>query len=256
MICRRGALIVFEGGDRVGKTTQVTRLFEQLQRNGVKVEHMRFPDRSTEIGTVINKYLSSDSQLSDQCIHLLFSANRWEFEQEILRKLHNGTTLIVDRYAFSGAAYTAAKGLSLHWCCQPDVGMPRPDRVFYLHAPAAAIRQRRGYGEERYERDEMQSKVVACYDMLFEADRWTKIDATLNEQTIHELLLAETSQVIATSGDQPVDKLWTPSLPGSVQCTKQTSGDMSNVTSVDWLKTPATIILISICLSLFFKFFM
>jgi dTMP kinase len=65
-----------------------------------------------------------------------------------------------------------AQGLSLHWCCQPDVGLPRPDRVFYLHAPTSTVHHRPGYGEERYERDDMQIKVAACYEMLFDAEHW------------------------------------------------------------------------------------
>lgn len=39
----------------------------------------------------------------------MFSANRWEMKEEILKELRNGTTLICDRYAFSGVAYSAAK---------------------------------------------------------------------------------------------------------------------------------------------------
>jgi len=39
----RGKLIVFEGLDRAGKSTQCERLVEQLSQNGHKVKHMRFP---------------------------------------------------------------------------------------------------------------------------------------------------------------------------------------------------------------------
>ena len=42
-------------------------------------------------------------------------------------KLNSGVTLVVDRYAFSGVAFTAAKGYSLAWCKQPDEGLPAPD---------------------------------------------------------------------------------------------------------------------------------
>jgi dTMP kinase len=47
---RRGALIVFEGVDRCGKTTQTTRLVDTLTKRGKDVRLMRFPDRTTATG--------------------------------------------------------------------------------------------------------------------------------------------------------------------------------------------------------------
>ena len=54
----RGAFIVFEGIDRCGKTTQSETLVEKLRSEGVEVCHMRFPDRTTQVGTMINAYLT------------------------------------------------------------------------------------------------------------------------------------------------------------------------------------------------------
>ena len=48
----RGALIVFEGLDRSGKSTQCEKLVEQQRRDGKKVHHMRFPNRSTPTAPV------------------------------------------------------------------------------------------------------------------------------------------------------------------------------------------------------------
>lgn len=74
----RGALVVLEGLDRCGKTSQSTRLVKNLDELGYPAELFRFPDRNTVIGQMISSYLNSDSQLDDHTIHLLFSANRWE----------------------------------------------------------------------------------------------------------------------------------------------------------------------------------
>lgn len=49
-------------------------------------------------------------ELSDEAIHLLFSANRWERANNIMKLLEAGTTLIVDRYCYSGVAFSASKG--------------------------------------------------------------------------------------------------------------------------------------------------
>lgn len=74
----RGAFIVFEGADRAGKSTQCQMLVEHLQAAGVAAELWRFPDRTTAIGKMINSYLTSQAEIDDAAVHLLFSANRWE----------------------------------------------------------------------------------------------------------------------------------------------------------------------------------
>ena len=74
----RGAFIVFEGADRAGKSTQCQMLVDHLAAQGVAVERWCFPDRTTAIGKMINSYLTSQSEIDDAAVHLLFSANRWE----------------------------------------------------------------------------------------------------------------------------------------------------------------------------------
>lgn len=74
----RGTFIVLEGLDRAGKTTQVKLLEQRFVEAGRPVKMMRFPDRSTIIGQMIDGYLKSSVEMEDHVIHLLFSANRWE----------------------------------------------------------------------------------------------------------------------------------------------------------------------------------
>lgn len=56
--------------------------------------------------------------------------------------LKQGTHLVVDRYAYSGVAYSAAKGLSRSWCASVDEGLLAPDVVFFLHVDADAAGNR------------------------------------------------------------------------------------------------------------------
>lgn len=99
-------------------------------------------------------YIASQSS-SHLCLCTTLSSGR----EELLRKLHAGTTLVVDRYAYSGVAFTAAKGLpglDRAWCMAPDAGLPAPDAVFFLSLTVEAAEARGGYGEERYEKAEFQ----------------------------------------------------------------------------------------------------
>lgn len=54
----------------------------------------------------------------------------------------------------------------MNWCKQPDVGLLTPDLVLFLDLPIEAAEQRGGFGEERYEKREMQIKVRELFLQL------------------------------------------------------------------------------------------
>jgi len=158
-------------------------LAEDMQNDGIKVRHMRFPDRTTPIGQMINSYLSGQSEQDDHVIHLLFSANRWEAVPSIQADLEAGTTIIVDRYYYSGCVYSAAKenpSMSLEWCRKPEVGLPRPDLCLFLDISAEDAAKRGGYGTEKYEKKEMQDRVRGLFETMMqkkEGEDFVRIDA-------------------------------------------------------------------------------
>lgn len=165
----RGKLIVFEGLDRSGKSTQCALLVERLREKGERVEHLRFPERTTPIGQMINAYLQGNQALEDHVVHLLFSANRWEVAPEIERLINDGITVVIDRYYYSGCVYSAAKqiqGLGLEWARHPDVGLPRPDLCIFLDVSPETVASRGGFGEEIYERREMQARVRELFEVM------------------------------------------------------------------------------------------
>ncbi|KAF9038142.1 thymidylate kinase-like protein [Panaeolus papilionaceus] len=169
----RAPFIVIEGLDRSGKTTQTSNLLSRLQQSGKNVQLIKFPDRTTPIGQMIDAYLRSTSELDDHAIHLLFSANRWELASTIEKLLNSGTTVICDRYAFSGIAFSASKVdangdrlLSYKWCKSPEIGLPKPDIVLFLDITPEKARERGGYGEERYEKEEMQRRVRSTFEEI------------------------------------------------------------------------------------------
>lgn len=167
---KRGKLLVFEGLDRSGKSTQCALLVEHLLSRGDRVEHVRFPNRSTPIGQMLNAYLSGQSEVEDHVVHLLFSANRWEMAPQITRWIAEGVTVVVDRYYYSGCVYSAAKaipGLGLEWARHPDVGLPRPDLCIFLDVSPETAAQRGGFGGEKYEQTEFQARVRELFEVMW-----------------------------------------------------------------------------------------
>jgi len=114
------------------------------------------------------------------------------FRSAIEAALREGTTVICDRYAFSGIAFTFAKSLAsavicskrltYEWCRAPDAGLPAPDLTLFLDISPEAAQLRGGYGEERYEKEELQQKVRQVFATIAEdvrrsGGRWVTIDA-------------------------------------------------------------------------------
>lgn len=158
---------------------------------------------------MINAYLQSKAELDDHVIHLLFAANRWELATTITQTLESGTNVLCDRYAFSGVAFSASKAalkvstpytttttitsssssgttapvahpytnpdLSYTWCRNPERGLPSPDLTLFLDISPSAAAQRGGYGEERYEKAEMQLRVREVF---------SRIGNEMNEETL------------------------------------------------------------------------
>lgn len=182
----RGALIILEGCDRAGKSTQCVRLLEYLRKvKRREARLVRFPDRTTVIGSMINDYLSNTHDLDDRAVHLLFSANRWEAMKSMSELLKQGVSLVVDRYAFSGVAFSAAKGLDVEWCKAPDRGLLTPDLVFFLDLNTSDAMSRGGFGNERYETFAFQEAVRKVFHVL-RTDEWNVIDAGQAEDQVFD----------------------------------------------------------------------
>ncbi|KXJ15035.1 thymidylate kinase [Exaiptasia diaphana] len=206
----RGLFVCIEGCDRAGKSTQAKLLVEYIKSLGRAVEHFRFPDRSTAIGKCIDSYLQGTSDLEDHAIHLLFSANRWEAVPKMKRLLHSGTCIITDRYAFSGVAFTAAKGYDTTWCMNPERGLPLPDLTVYLDISTEKASKRSEFGEERYENSEFQEKVSKKYQELITKD-WKVIDATQSIEKIHQEIkdAVDIVQKSVINNNELLKELWT-----------------------------------------------
>ncbi|TFK39573.1 thymidylate kinase [Crucibulum laeve] len=229
---KRTLFIVIEGLDRSGKTTQTAILHERLVAAGHDTKLMKFPDRTTAIGKMIDSYLKSESELDDHAIHLLFSANRWELASTITQTLLHPSpiTVLCDRYAFSGIAFTASKpaDIPFEWCRAPDVGLPAPDLTIFLDISPETAKERGGYGEERYEKEEMQRKVRAVFgriggEMIASSERgdeehaslaqggrgrWVMIDAGRECEEVAKEIWTLVEPLVKEGADTPIGKLW------------------------------------------------
>lgn len=164
----RGLLVVVEGLDRAGKDTLIGHLVALLKQAGEPVMVQAFPDRTTESGVTLDRFLRREIDLSDWECHELYAINRRELEEMLCETLMEGTTVICSRYAYSGVAYTAAKGHDMRKCMEADRGLLRPDLVVFLDVDADTVAVRNNFGKERYETQEFQLKVYSAFQTLWE----------------------------------------------------------------------------------------
>lgn len=104
-----GRLIVFEGAEGAGKTTQLRHLAEWLGARGEVVVGVREPG-GTPLGDEIRRLLlDTESDISARAEALLFMASRAQLvEREIMPALARGATVILDRFFLSTYAYQCA----------------------------------------------------------------------------------------------------------------------------------------------------
>ncbi|KAF5377011.1 hypothetical protein D9757_007718 [Collybiopsis confluens] len=224
---KRAPFIVIEGLDRSGKTTQIETIRQRIQNSGRDVVCIKFPDRATPIGQMIDSYLRSQSDLDDHVVHLLFSANRWELASTIISYLNQGKIVLCDRYAFSGIAFSVAKSLptevesppsdlppiTLPWARAPDASLPAPDLTLFLDIAPQVARVRGGYGEERYEKEDLQRRVRSVFgeigrEMSGEDRKWVVVDAGLSLSAVSQEIWGYVEPLL-DGLDSSVGRLWT-----------------------------------------------
>lgn len=107
-------LIVLEGLDGAGKSTQLKMVTSYLTGLGKKVEFLHFPRYVAPIyGDLISKFLRGDfgsvEQVHPQLVALLFAEDRHDAASLIRSWLNQGHVVILDRYVYSNIAYQCAK---------------------------------------------------------------------------------------------------------------------------------------------------
>ena len=155
----RGRFITFEGGEGVGKSTQVRRLADRLRGRGEVVvtrEPGGSPGAEAIRGLLVNGPVERWSPISETL--LMYAARRDHIERVIAPALARGAWVICDRFYDSSRAYQGAAGgapASLLRALESDVvGDLVPDLTLILDLPVSvglARAGRRGQDEGRFE---------------------------------------------------------------------------------------------------------
>jgi dTMP kinase len=202
---RTGIFITFEGGEGVGKSTQIRRLADRLRRRGRDVLVTREPGGSPGAEAVRHVLLSGMAEsFGVRMEAILFAAARSDHVEEVIRPaLETGAVVLCDRFVDSSRVYQGVTGNlevdfieALQRIATNGV---MPDLTFILDLPAETGlgRARRRGGEEapdRFEREEIEThekRRQAYLDIAAaEPERCRVVDAGRSEDDIAEEILS------------------------------------------------------------------
>ncbi len=144
------ALIVVEGLDGSGKSTQVNNLRSFFERQGMVYHYIHFP-RTTDpyFGEMVARFLRGEfgniDEVDPYLVAMLYAGDRNDAANEIRQKLSEGAFVLVDRYVCSNIAFQCAKVQDdekakklKNWILGLEYerfGIPQPDINLFLDVP-------------------------------------------------------------------------------------------------------------------------
>lgn len=145
----KGKLIVIEGSDGSGKTTQTKMLVDYFKKRHVKVKYIEFPRYYTSFhGEIVARFLRGEfgaiNSVSPYLISLAYALDRLSQRDQINNWLKRGYMIVANRYVTSSLAHQAAKlndrerDRFVEWLDELEYRvhkMPREDLVIYLYVP-------------------------------------------------------------------------------------------------------------------------
>ncbi len=190
---RRGRLIVFEGTDGTGKSTQLKLLHGHLEKQGLPVVATREPTDGVYGRQIRNLYVNRHQYSREEELEL-FLADRREHVRDFLHpNLDQGRIILCDRYYFSTAAYQGALGLDPDEILRRNDFAPEPDLVLLFRAPLQLSIERitNGRGEtlNRFEQREFLEKVAAIFAAI-KRSNIRRIDASGSIEEVHRQVVA------------------------------------------------------------------
>ena len=151
-----GKLIVFEGTDGSGKSTQFDLLTKRLEQEGRAFRRLRFPRYDQESSALIRMYLggqfgSDPGAVNAYAASTFYAVDRYaSYLQDWKQAYENGDLFLADRYTTSNAVHQGSKMPSqereafFHWLYDLEFGkmqLPKPDAVILMDMPIELTRQ-------------------------------------------------------------------------------------------------------------------
>jgi dTMP kinase len=216
-----GRLIVLEGTDGVGRSTQIALLREWVESKGHAVQSTGLK-RSVLAGKGIKKAMQGHT-LGLLTTNLFYATDMVDrLEKVIIPALRAGFVVLTDRYIYSIMARAMVRGVDPLWIRDIFGFALVPDAVLYLHADVPHLIPRvlnaRGFdywesgldflpNRDRYDAFvEYQNRLLAQFEAMNEEYEFHRIDATRSIREVFQSLTTKLAEVLADMKPIPREK--------------------------------------------------
>lgn len=173
-------LVVIEGLDGSGKSTQTALLKEYLTVHGTPVRQIKLPDYDDPSSTLVKMYLGGEFGSNPEDVNVYAASSFYAVDRYASYRRHwqadyeAGTLILADRYTTSNAVHQAVKLPEtewkdyLQWLSDYEyvkLGIPRPDSVLFLDMPVDVSQKlmTARYGGEEGKKDVHEANVQYLY---------------------------------------------------------------------------------------------
>ncbi len=164
----KGRIIVLEGLDGCGKSTQLELAVQSLTERGADCRRISFPEYGSDSGRIISRYLEGDipceGEIGAYAASSFYAIDRYiSFVNDWKRDYDRGATILSGRYTSSNIIYQMTKAddreIFLNWLTDYEynkLGLPKPDMVIFLDMPPEVSQK---LLSKRYEGDESKKDI-------------------------------------------------------------------------------------------------
>ena len=208
-----GLLIVIEGTDGAGRSTQIERLREWLavESYGVVITQWK---TSKLMANVIDQ-AKERNLLNAYTFSLLYASDFADrLEKTIIPALQAGLIVLADRYTYTAFARDVVRGVAPEWARKLYDYAPEPDLTFYLKMPVETLLKRIistsglnyyesgrdiGLSTDFYESFKIyQRKIISEYSGMEKEYGFETVDGTLKIETIQKKLRTKVKELLDT----------------------------------------------------------
>lgn len=177
----KGKLIIIEGLDGSGKSTQIEILRKRAQQTGKQVRQIKFPNYAEDSSALVRAYLAGElgslHEINAYAASVLYSVDRYAtFRRHMKEDYDNGCIFLLDRYTTANMYHQTTKLPKEEWDSFLDwledleygkMGLPKPDLVLYLDMKPQTAKK---LMENRYHGDESKKDLhEAIFPICFPA---------------------------------------------------------------------------------------
>jgi dTMP kinase len=206
------ALLVIEGLDGAGKSTQVRLLQDYLKNNGLKYEYLHYPRTDSPVyGDLIARFLRGElgeiNAVNPYLVALIYAGDRADSKSMLEKWINQNVTVVLDRYVYSNIAYQCAKLQHQDqqeqlkaWILKTEFeyfNLPKPDLNIFLDVPFTFTKRKlteqrdgndrlylNGQRDIHEENLDFQNQVRNMYLSLEGTDGFVRIDCSNGENSM------------------------------------------------------------------------